>query len=213
MRDVPGDLVDGGENAPSHDAGGKACWPLLPGYRGAATFAGPGDCYRLRLIRDRETAPYAPYALWVGMNPSTAEAEVDDPTIRRELAFTEQWPVGAYWKINVGDYRATDPRALRSAPVPLVAPGSLRRKVNTARVAKLVVMAFGRLPPVLLPHGRNLVEAFAEAGIDMLCLGVTADGSPKHTLARGRHRIPNDAPLQPWDPTPWLNRAAEGGAS
>jgi hypothetical protein len=30
------------------------------------------------------------------------------------------------------------------------------------------------------------------------CLGTNADGSPKHLMARGVHRIPDDAALRPW---------------
>lgn len=194
---------------PRHDAGGKTKLPLLPGHRGAAQFDGPGDCYRLWLTRDWSPKragepvdmqmPEVPAVLWIGMNPSTAEVDVDDPTIRRELAFTAAWGFDAYCKINVGDYRATNPRDLAAAIVPLIAPGAVPAKARMARNAARVVMAFGSLPRPLVKHGRALVLALQHAGVEMLCLGVNGDGSPKHPLY-----LRKDLQPQIWRPELWL---------
>lgn len=43
-------------------------------------------------------------------------------------------------------------------------------------------------------------DGFGEIGvpIEWKCLGTNGDGSPIHPLARGKHRVPDDAVLQPW---------------
>ena len=72
-----------------HDPGGSRRFAMLPGVDGKAEFSPCGQ-YRYWLSRDwgfrRFSGGREPFVLWIGMNPSTAEAEVDDPTIRREIA-------------------------------------------------------------------------------------------------------------------------------
>ena len=70
-----------------HDPGGKVRLVLPDGMRAGATFCGPSNCYRTLLWREWGDEG-APYALWIGMNPSTADATVDDRTVRREIGFT-----------------------------------------------------------------------------------------------------------------------------
>ena len=50
--------------------------------------------------------------VWGGLNASTADHEVDDPTIRREINFTSDWGYGGLIKVNLFGLRATDPREL-----------------------------------------------------------------------------------------------------
>ena len=50
--------------------------------------------------------------LWIGLNPSTADASFDDPTIGREIGFSMSWDCDAMVKCNIADYRATKPEAL-----------------------------------------------------------------------------------------------------
>jgi len=98
-----------------HDPGGKVRLALRPGVIGDAEFSVCGR-YRLWLSRAWYD-PLAPrgYVLWIGMNPSTAEADIDDPTIRKEMHYTKAMGFCGYVKCNVMDYRATSPKALLSA--------------------------------------------------------------------------------------------------
>jgi hypothetical protein len=63
--------------------------------------------------------------------------------------------------------------------------------------ASLVVVAWGN-GGVLHGRAREVGQRLAAAGIRLWCLGATKDGHPKHPLARGRERVPDDAPLIPW---------------
>ena len=74
------------------------------------------------------------YPLWVGLNPSTADATQDDPTIRREVAFTKSWGYNSYFKVNICDYRATNPKKLLEVPFP-------RSSINLEQIDKLAKRA------------------------------------------------------------------------
>lgn len=91
-------------SAEQHDAGGKSRLAMIDGVDGKAGFS-PCGRYRLWLSRDwswrRHSDGRSQYALWIGMNPSVAEADVDDPTIRREMAFTKAMGIDTYVKCNV----------------------------------------------------------------------------------------------------------------
>lgn len=148
---------------------------------GAAEFS-PCGKYRYWLSRDwglrRFSDGREPYALWVGMNPSTATATEDDPTIRREMAYTRRLRLGRYVKVNVMDYRATNPRELL-----LVDPRSdqnLECIKGAARFATSIVVCYGRLPKRLAHYAEEALTALN--GKFLYCLGTNADGSPKHPL-------------------------------
>jgi hypothetical protein len=148
---------------------------------GGATFS---DCgrYRPLLWREWDAAPAPGYVLWVGMNPSTADGDVDDPTVRRECDFTAMWGFGVYRKCNVMDFRATQPKALLEPGVVPRSEINLAMILEQARSADLVILAFGSLHKKLSDYGRETVRALDDAGIQAWCLGVTANGSPKHPL-------------------------------
>ncbi len=76
----------------------------------------PHGAYRYRLSRIWDDA--APLALWVMLNPSTADAEVDDPTIRRVRAFTKAAGCGGFEVVNLFALRATDPKEMLASQMP-----------------------------------------------------------------------------------------------
>lgn len=56
-----------------------------------------------------------PYAMFIGLNPSTADETRDDPTLVRCGNFARQWGYGSVCMANLFALRATGPRALRCA--------------------------------------------------------------------------------------------------
>ena len=75
------------------------------------------DCGRFRFRLTRIWNPDLPRVLWVLLNPSTANAEQDDPTIRRLMGFTRSWqsdgsPFGGIEVVNLFALRAADPQQL-----------------------------------------------------------------------------------------------------
>ena len=142
--------------------------------RGGATFSADRR-YRYRLWRewDRSRAVVA----FVMLNPSTADASRDDPTIRRCIGFARAWGFGGVEVANLFALRATDPRDLRGVPDP-VGPRNARSLKAALAHASLVVVAWGadpfarhvRLPRALSSHRR------------LRCLGRTGAGAPRHPL-------------------------------
>ena len=57
--------------------------------------------------------------LFVGLNPSTADAERDDPTVRRCVGYARRWGFGGVLVANLFAYRATDPRDLLAVSYPI----------------------------------------------------------------------------------------------
>jgi len=183
------DLFD---TAPAHDPGGRVRTALPPDVRGDAEFS---PCGRYRPMLRRWTGDAFPerYALFVGMNPSTASAEANDPTVAREWQFTVREGFNGYAKANVGDYRATFPKDLKDVEVssPLNLP-AIRR---AAAGAGLVVLCHGVLNRYLREAGELVVETLRADGIEMWCFGTTSDGSPRHPLY-----LAKDTPLVRYRP-------------
>lgn len=165
----------------AHDPGGKTRLRLPADVRGDAVFS---SCRRYRplLRRWRGEAFPEEFAMFIGMNPSTAEAHVDDPTIAREWSFAAREGYSGYVKCNVGDYRATKPEMLLATDVEPSSRENLQTILDWASRAALVVLCHGKLNRALQGHGFALARALHEKGIATMCFGTNADGSPKHPL-------------------------------
>lgn len=176
----------------AHDPGGKVRLRLAAGVHGDVVMSADG---RHRQIMRRWLGDAFPerYIVFIGMNPSTADATVDDPTCAREWTLARREGFEAMVKCNVGDYRATDPKALLQPGVEAVSPANLPAICEAAAGAEKVVLCHGKLNKALAPAGRELVAALRADGIDLWCFGTNADGSPKHPLY-----LRADTPLVPY---------------
>lgn len=117
--------------------------------------------------------------LFVMLNPSTADARRDDPTIRRCSGFARAWGFGGVEVVNLFAWRATDPRELRRAADP-VGPENDRVIAAAAARNHAVIAAWGN-------HGalgeRDRQVAALLARFRPRCLGApTARGAPRHPL-------------------------------
>ena len=129
---------------------------------------------------------------FVLLNPSTADSERDDPTIRRCIGFARHWGFGALEVVNLFAYRTPHPAALRMAPDP-VGPDNDRHLLAAFGRAELLVTAWGvhgawrgrgrEVARLLLARGKSL-------GKSLHCLGLTKGGFPRHVLYLERSRRP-----------------------
>jgi hypothetical protein len=165
-----------------HDPGGRVRLRLPEGVRGGATFS---DCGRYRQALTRDWTPEGAQprtVLFVGMNPSVADAGASDPTCHRELSFARDWGYTRYLKGNVLDWRATSPRDLPHEPALACSPANIPALEAMAEEADLIVMAYGRLHPRYAATTRAVLVALAATGRPLKCFGLNKDGSAKHPL-------------------------------
>ena len=152
----------------------------------AATFSACG-LYRYRLVRDfggRRTVAVCM------VNPSTATAETNDPTIRRVIAFASAWGFGRLVVVNLFAYRATDIRELARVADP-VGPENDAFIRAAAAEGEMVVVAWGvksKLPPALRTREAEVLELLA--GRELHCVRTTKEGAPEHPLFLPGHLRP-----------------------
>lgn len=120
---------------------------------------------------------------WVMLNPSTADADLDDPTIRRCIGFSDAWGYRNLVVVNAFALRATDPKELARAEDPWGPDNDLYIDYWTA-ASDLVVAAWGGSYPkrssMCVRHVGALQDRLRDAGAR--CLGKTAANDPKHPL-------------------------------
>lgn len=131
--------------------------------------------YRYRL--DRRWAD-GPRVTWIMLNPSTADAQTDDPTIRRCIDFSRRWDFGEMTVVNLYSWRATRPDALSDAQDP-VGPRTNRVLRKAIAGADALIVAWGNVPTEF-HHRADEVRETLPAGVS--CLGLTTLGHPRHPL-------------------------------
>lgn len=138
------------------------------------TVLSPCRTYRYALWR--EWAGGKGYAMFVGLNPSTADETQDDPTIRRCVAFAKAWGYAGLCMVNLFAFRATNPADMMNAADP-VGPDNDQTLRSLAEAAGVVVAAWG-------VHGtyggrHTAVRAMLPR---LHCLRLTKHGHPGHPL-------------------------------
>ncbi len=142
----------------------------------------------------RTWATDRPVLAWLMLNPSTADAEVLDPTLRRVEAFSRRENAGGFEVWNLWSLRATDPAELwrwmqeRDQTEGLDANSSaVLARASEIRQVVCAWGAFSKCPSSMLAGAnrvaRQAVASLREIGCEPLRLGaLTAGGQPRHPL-------------------------------
>lgn len=123
------------------------------------------------------------YVMFIGLNPSTADENKDDPTLRRCIDFAKRWGYCELCMTNLFGFRATQPRDMLKTANPIGADNDITL-LRVAKEAAMILCAWGGEGKF---GGRDEVVADMltrpYAGQkDLMALRLISDGSPEHPL-------------------------------
>lgn len=139
----------------------------------AAEFSECGK-YRYYLLRYWDINK--PFVLCIGLNPSTANATDDDPTIRNLGALLRTYGFGGFYMANLFALISSEPEAIRSCPDPLKENDKWLTYLEG--VTSETIFCWGSFKQAEY-RAKKLIGKFPGA----LCFGKTATGKPIHPLA------------------------------
>jgi len=166
-------------------------------------YAAFSPCGRYRWWLRRQWLPQGPVLLFVGLNPSRADGQRDDPTLRRLVGFARQWDFGALEVVNLFARISASPALLKRAadPVGAANDGWLLRALRGGAAGVAVADGVSASAPAAIWLGwgnqgawqgrdRQVLRLIcqsrqccgASCAPTLLCVGLTAAGQPRHPL-------------------------------
>ncbi len=142
------------------------------------------DCGKYRYLLTRKTncpLRWVKRVTFIMLNPSTADASMDDPTIKRCIQFAEREGCPDLSVVNLFAYRATHPYDLLDVEDPQ-GPENNKYLIQEIEKSQLVIAAWGAHEIAKCSLASELVKLNG-----LYCLGKTKDGSPRHPLYLNKH--------------------------
>ena len=153
----------------------------------------PCEQYRYRLERGMGEGKIG---LWIGVNPSTADAVENDHSIRKLFGFGKRLGIGHWYVGNLFAYRSTDIRGLARASDPVGVCNDIHLAEMMGR-ADLVIAGWGslsKIPPRLRYRAEEIRIMAERLHVPLWCWGFTKSGDPLHPLM-----LAYDTPLREWN--------------
>lgn len=155
--------------------------------RGGAEFS---VCGRYRYTLWRRWKATGPGATFCMLNPSSADADDDDPTVTRCVGFATLWGCSSVLVINPSALISTSPLGLLESSDPI---GPVNQDVldsamvNSSGLDEPFVVGWGthrspKLRRYIADRGEAIRDGARTLGVTLQCLGKNQDGSPKHPL-------------------------------
>ena len=153
------------------------------------------DCGRYRYSLSRRMGTGNREIVFCGLNPSTADAEQDDPTIRREVDYARRWGFDWYHKVNLYAFRSTNPRALLAlSDEAAIGPRNADQVNMLAGRSEIILCAWGSAK---LHRGAVMIAAHLLQMPTAHYLKLNADGAPGHPLYLPKTLMPQRFPCAP----------------
>ena len=134
------------------------------------------DCGKFRYSLTRIWEPKGRLLQVIGLNPSTASATTDDPTIRTVKALAMGNGYGGFIMTNLFPVVSADPSFVRVNPGPIEINDSVLHKVRGK--CDDVLAAWGSLMGDVGYRKSELVAVLDGS----LCISTNKDGNPRHPL-------------------------------
>lgn len=156
-------------------------------------------CGQFRYMLSRTWDEQLPVLIFIMLNPSIADADQDDPTIRKDIGFAVRNDFGGILVFNLFAHRATDPRNLASAGFPVGPENDAIMLTSTmshvAEGGAKVVCAWGAnaRKGVAAARAKEVRLSLANCGVPLHHLHLTSDGIPGHPLM-----LPYTCQITPW---------------
>lgn len=119
-------------------------------------------------------------ALFIMLNPSTADAENNDPTIRRCIGFAKSWGCTDLFVCNLFAFRATNPKELLKEKDP-IGPENDRLLRQTLHISGYVIAAWGN-HGTLFGRDKEVIKLLDTDWLKIRALQLTKKGNPSHPL-------------------------------
>lgn len=120
---------------------------------------------------------------WIMLNPSTADGQKDDATIRRVIGFSKLWGFGGADIFNIFALKSTDPHALLRHGSPIGPANDFKLRVASTKTE--IIAAWGSWGDRFPDRVKELRQILFNSNV--YCLGRTKNGQPLHPL-----RLPNN---------------------
>ena len=140
------------------------------------------DCGAYRYTLERDVAMAGPLFLFIGVNPSTADAAKNDATVRKWIGFVKRWGGRGFLVGNAFAFRSKDVKALATAIDPIGLHNDWHIMQLAVR-ADVIVPCWGntgKVPPRLRGRFEFLTGMLTGAGKPLHCFGRTQGGDPLH---------------------------------
>ena len=120
--------------------------------------------------------PLSGYAMFIGLNPSTADEFLDDPTVRRCIRYAHDWGYAGLCMVNLFAFRATKPKDMKAVVYPIGTDND-KYLVELSKNAGIIIAAWGTNGDY-----RQRDEQVVKKLPKLHCLKLTKEGFPAHPL-------------------------------
>ena len=132
--------------------------------------------------------------LFIGLNPSTADGERDDPTMRRCMDFARRWGHQSLRVVNLFAFRSPQPKALREADDPVGNPADDEHILEAARKCERILCGWGNWDRggIVKKRAQSVLQLLEADGhhSKLCCLHVLKQGQPQHPLYVRADQVP-----------------------
>jgi len=143
------------------------------------------DCGKYRYKLTREWSHKIPHVTFVCLNPSTADADRDDPTIKRCITYAWAWGYGGFIMVNLFALRSTYPDELYVAENP-IGPENDTYIKNASGYTPTTVLAWGANHGKYLGRNKKVLSMIKNPHY----LELAKNGEPKHPLYLKKNLTP-----------------------